>query len=107
MRNTLIEARGKKTQMYASSEIGISQKYLSKLELGQRTPSLKIAIKIASYYKKSVEELFPDIFLLENSPNSSIKRIISHGGEDENGKYNRENQFQRILQSTVRSRKAQ
>ena len=48
MRNTLIEARGKKTQMYASSEIGISQKYLSKLELGQRTPSLKIAIKIAS-----------------------------------------------------------
>ena len=26
MRNTLIEARGKKTQMYASSEIGISQK---------------------------------------------------------------------------------
>lgn len=71
MRNTLIEARGKKTQMHASSEIGISQKYLSKLELGQRTPSLKIAIKIASYYKKSVEELFPDIFLLENSSNSS------------------------------------
>lgn len=73
MRTALIEARGKKTQMDVSSEIGISQKYLSKLELGQRTPSLKIAVKIASYYKKSVEYLFPDIFLPENSPNSSIE----------------------------------
>ena len=71
MRNTLIEARGKRTQTDVSAEIGISQKYLSKLELGQRTPSLKIAIKIASYYEKSVEYLFPDIFLLNKSPNSS------------------------------------
>ncbi len=71
MRNALIEARGKKTQMDTSLGIGISQKYLSKLELGQRTPSLKIAIKIASYYQKSVEELFPDIFLNSESPNSS------------------------------------
>ena len=73
MRDVLIEARGKKTQADASTEIGISQKYLSKLELGQRTPSLKIAIKIASYYKKSVEDLFPDIFLANNSPKSSIE----------------------------------
>lgn len=71
MRDALIEARGKKTQMNASLEIGISQKYLSKLELGQRTPSLKIAIKIASHYKRSVEDLFPDIFLDTNPPNSS------------------------------------
>lgn len=63
MRNTLIEARGKRAQIDVSAEIGISQKYLSKLELGQRTPSLKTAVKIASYYKKSVEYLFPDIFL--------------------------------------------
>ncbi len=73
MRNALVEARGKRTQMDASFEIGISQKYLSKLELGQRTPSLKIAMKISSYYKKSVEDLFPDIFLPNNSPKSSIK----------------------------------
>ena len=72
MRDTLIEARGKRTQVDTSAEIGISQKYLSKLELGQRTPSLKMALKIAAYYKKSVEELFPDIFLAGNSPNSSI-----------------------------------
>lgn len=73
MRSTLIEARGKRTQADVSAEIGISQKYLSKLELGQRTPSIKIAIKISSYYKKSVEYLFPDIFLLNKSPNSSIE----------------------------------
>lgn len=73
MRQALVKARGMKTQMDVSTEIGISQKYLSKLELGQRTPSLKVAIKIASYYKKSVENLFPDVFLPQNSPNSSDK----------------------------------
>lgn len=72
MRNTLIEVRGERTQTDVASEMGISQKYLSKLELGQRTPSLKIAIKIASYYKCSVEMLFPDIFSPEKSSNSSI-----------------------------------
>lgn len=71
MRKALIEARGKRTQSIVSEDIGISQKYLSKLELEQRTPSLKIAHKIASYYKTSVEYLFPDIFLSENSPISS------------------------------------
>ena len=72
MRNTLIKARGNRTQSDVSNDIGISQKYLSKLELGQRTPSLKIAYKIASYYQSSIEYLFPDIFLPNNSPNSSI-----------------------------------
>lgn len=63
MRNTLIQARGDRTQVDVANEMGISQKYLSKLELGQRTPSLKIAGQIASYYKSSVEMLFPDVFL--------------------------------------------
>lgn len=72
MRNALIEARGQKTQMNVSAKIGISQKYLSKLELGQRTPSLKIAIKLASYYKMSVEDLFPEMFLSEKTSKSSI-----------------------------------
>lgn len=73
MRKALIEARGVRTQTTVAAEIGISQKYLSKLELAQRTPSIKIAIKIASYYQKSVESLFPDIFLSNNSPNCSNK----------------------------------
>lgn len=62
MRKALIEARGNKTQVNVSAELGISQKYLSKLELGQRTPSMKIAIRLSSYYKVSLERLFPDIY---------------------------------------------
>jgi transcriptional regulator with XRE-family HTH domain len=62
MRSELIKARGKRTQADVSKSIGISQKYLSKIELGQRTPSLKTSIKIASYYGRSVDQLFPDIF---------------------------------------------
>lgn len=41
MRNTLIQVRGDRTQVDVANEIGISQKYLSKLELGQRTPVSK------------------------------------------------------------------
>ena len=59
MRKALVEARGNKTQVNVSAELGISQKYLSKLELGQRTPS---AIRLSSYYKMSLEKLFPDIY---------------------------------------------
>lgn len=106
MRKNLIEARGERTQVNVSNEMGISQKYLSKLELGQRTPSLKIAIKIASYYKKSVEYLFPDIFLLNNSPNSSEIRITERG-DKENAKFNGKNKYEHILQSTNQCFKAQ
>lgn len=73
MRNTLIKARGERTQAAVSAEMGITQKYLSKLELGKRNPSIKIAVRIASYYNESVETLFPDIFLPNKSPNCSIK----------------------------------
>ncbi len=68
MRSELIKARGEHSQTDVASKIGISQKYLSKLERGQRTPSLKIAVKIAAYYNKSVEQIFPDIFLQEKTP---------------------------------------
>lgn len=60
MRDTLIKARGDRSQTEVASEIGITQKHLSKLELGKCSPSLKIAFRIASYYGRTVEELFPD-----------------------------------------------
>ncbi len=63
MRSELIAARGIKTQGEVAKIIGISQKYLSKLELEQRNPSITIAYKLAKYYKKPIEELFPDIFI--------------------------------------------
>lgn len=63
MRHELINARGvNRTQVDVANSIGISQKYLSKLELGQRNPSLKVALKLSRYYKIGIETLFPDIF---------------------------------------------
>lgn len=62
MRDELIKVRGRRTQKEVATQIGISQKYLSKLELKQRTPSFKIANKISRFYKKSIEYLFPDLF---------------------------------------------
>ena len=61
IRTQLIDARGKQKQKEAAIAIGISQKHLSKLERGDRIPSLVTAWKIAEYYGKSLEELFPDI----------------------------------------------
>lgn len=63
MRDTLIKARGNKTQTEVANKLGISQKYLSKLELEKRNPSMVMASKISKYYGQSVEQLFPDIFL--------------------------------------------
>ena len=73
MRDSLLKARGSRTQVNVAEDMGISQKYLSKLELGQRTPSLKIAVKIASYYNSTVEKLFPDIFVSNKSPDGSSR----------------------------------
>jgi len=60
-RDPLIQARGSKTQVFVSKEIGISQKLLSKLETGAGNPSIKTAIRIAAYYDKKIDELFPDL----------------------------------------------
>lgn len=63
MRDALIKSRGNRTQTEVANSVGISQKHLSKLELGQRTPSMKVAIKLAAFYGSTIENLFPDIFL--------------------------------------------
>lgn len=68
-RQTLINARGKRTQMEVAAQLGISQKYLSKIELGQRTPSANLLARFTNYYEKPLDELFPDIFLPSNTPN--------------------------------------
>lgn len=68
MRFALIKARGKRTQTEISKELQISQKYLSKLELGQRNPSIILAHKICKFYEMPIEKLFPDIFLPRKTP---------------------------------------
>lgn len=61
IRTQLIDARGRKKQKEVAVAIGISPKHLSNLERGEKIPSLVTAWKIAEYYGKSLEELFPDI----------------------------------------------
>ena len=72
VRTELVNARGKRKQSEVARDTGISQKYISKLELGKGNPSLKIALTLSGYYKKSVEKLFPDLFPTSNSHKSSI-----------------------------------
>lgn len=72
VREELIKARGKRTQTEVAEILGITQKYLSKIELGQRTPSANLLAKFADYYKKPLEVLFPDIFLPLNTSNRRI-----------------------------------
>lgn len=46
------------TQAKMSKEIGIGESTWRMYELGQRIPSDEIKMKIASYFKKTVDELF-------------------------------------------------
>lgn len=67
-RENLIAARGDKKQEEVAKVVGISQKSISKLELGKRNPSSSVLGKITTYYNKTAEELFPDIFLQPDTP---------------------------------------
>lgn len=61
MASELRRMRKEKKLSEVANEIGMSVQYLSKLEIGCRTPSLKMAYKLSRYYNVSVEELFPDL----------------------------------------------
>ena len=63
IRENLRAARGVRSQCEVSKDIGITQKYLSKLELGHGVPSAKLIYKLTCYYKLEAKDLFPDIFL--------------------------------------------
>lgn len=67
-RKKLIELRGSKTQEEVARSIGTTQKHLSKIELGERNPSLILLAKIKKYYGEELEVLFPDIFLEKYTP---------------------------------------
>lgn len=54
----LAELRGKKTQEEVASALGISTSTLSMYECGERIPRDTIKVKIAKYYKKSVQAIF-------------------------------------------------
>ena len=54
----LKELRGKKTQAEVAKAIGISVSSLSMYEQNERTPRDATKIKLAAYFKKSVQSIF-------------------------------------------------
>lgn len=54
----LIELRGKKTREEVANTLKISVSALAMYELGKRTPRDEVKIRIAKYYKKSVQNIF-------------------------------------------------
>ncbi|AQS55267.1 helix-turn-helix transcriptional regulator [Novibacillus thermophilus] len=69
----LIELRGSHKRPKVAKEIGITPQMLGMIERGDRTPSLSLAIRIAEYYKVSVEDIFFDEFGHESFPNDHPK----------------------------------
>ncbi|WP_432408531.1 helix-turn-helix transcriptional regulator [Wukongibacter sp. M2B1] len=70
MRDILINLRGKKSQSEVAEKLGITQQFLSAIEREEKNPSITIMRKFEEHYNKSMVELFPDIFLRENTTNS-------------------------------------
>lgn len=56
--NILIELRGNKTQEEVAKALGIATSTLGMYETEKRIPRDSIKIKIADYYKKTVQEIF-------------------------------------------------
>lgn len=57
-RNTLIELRGNKARADVAFDLKITPQMLGAIERGDRTPSLRLAKKIADYYNTTVDEIF-------------------------------------------------
>lgn len=60
VRENLIIARKNAglTQQQLSEKVGISRAFLTNIELGKYTPSLKVASEIAIFLEKDISELF-------------------------------------------------
>lgn len=54
----LAELRGDRSQAEISEKLGISVSALSMYERGERIPRDEIKVKIANFYKKSVQSIF-------------------------------------------------
>ena len=50
--------RGEKTQLEVANALGVTPMAISQYESGARIPNDDMKIKIASYFNKSIEELF-------------------------------------------------
>ncbi len=54
----LVELRGKVSQEYVAKSCGISVSALSMYEQGNRIPRDEIKVRLAEFYKTSVQDIF-------------------------------------------------
>jgi transcriptional regulator with XRE-family HTH domain len=54
----LKKLRGKKTRQFIANIAGVSVSSYTKYERGERRPSDEVKVRLANYYKKSVESIF-------------------------------------------------
>ena len=54
----LVAARGDRSRSEVAEAVGISLSAITLSEIGQRVPRDEIKVKLATYYNKSVGELF-------------------------------------------------
>lgn len=54
----LIKLRGNKTQKEVAEAIGVAQSTYAMYEIGQRMPSDEVKVRIAKYFKKTVQAIF-------------------------------------------------
>lgn len=74
MRETLIKERNKYglSRRELAEELEIAEITVRKLEEGGRNPSPQMAKKFALYFERDIDELFPDVFLV-NFDTKTIK----------------------------------
>lgn len=58
MKNTLRKLRGSRSQQQVATAIGITKSHYGFIENGERIPSLPVALRLADYFKVSLEEIF-------------------------------------------------
>ena len=54
----LLELRGEKSQAEVAQAVGISDSALSMYECGERIPRDSVKVKLAQYYKTTVQKIF-------------------------------------------------
>ncbi|MDT2604961.1 helix-turn-helix transcriptional regulator [Enterococcus dongliensis] len=52
------------TQEQLAEKLSVSEVFIRKLEAGTSNPSTTMAVEFAEFFKKPLDYLFPDIFLL-------------------------------------------
>lgn len=56
----MLELRGEKSQAEVAQAVGISDSALSMYECGERIPRDSVKVKLAQYYKTTVQKIFFD-----------------------------------------------